>query len=1023
MIKRTIYIMLVAWAATLTAAAQLLHSYTCDFENEAENALWTLNKPKNEGYTWVNQWAIGSATASLGQKSLYISADGGKTAGYAVSENPVATIVIAWRELQLEAGRYDLAFDWKCGGDSAYTTLRVAWVPEEYFNDMWCAPSDEYKTRKWIANNLLEFDSHGILSQMPVWTHAVDTIYSDGTPHRLVFLFVYKKAAQMKQPGACVDNIMLARNNCGEPTDKQVQMLGQEVSMSWQSEADTFNLRMHRMGDVEVTEVRNIKQNNYSASLPEGIYDLQIQVVCDGDTSAWYGFPPAIVHEARCFDYLDLTDDRCFYLDDTPNDYHNVDDSLAKVTPHKIDYGYASVASRHTVHYVPDEIDARTLNSIDQDGNPVSPLKTIPDGALASVRIGSWEETARVVRVEYDFTIDAKEASVLMLQYAMVLQYAGHTEDHQRPRMMIDIVDAATNKSLELCMVVDLASEVGGEGWFRVPYDLNSFKPNAKDVCWRDWATLGLNLAEHHGKHVKVLITVLGCEMTAHYGYAYFTLTCTSGQIQGMHCGWEPTNQFIAPEGFNYRWYKVTEPKVTLGTSNIMDVDYKDTCTYAVDMIYKSNDKCGFTLYANATPRFPIPEATYTITQHDCGNYITFNNTSHIRTHIYYTGEDIDTPFRPEYIGWNFDGVTPSLDTPEQFWSPSFRLPDDRQDFLFKLYAGVGLCLDSLYIPVHVSAVGPDSVVDMLQACAGSPYQYKGVYYVKDTLIKERGYNRIGCDSLHVTDLRFVETIYDTITASIIDGETYLFDGKELSVPGEYDSRALISTAGCDSFVHLILDVFVPLQMEITSVENPCDGASSYLIEAHARKGLPDKYTLTYAEEAEQAGFVQQSGALTGGEDNTITVTLPADAKPGYYPFVILFDSENNGTFECTGELAIYYSSSLIRQRWDDVLGILNAEYNGGYDFQSFRWYRNGVAIEGATDPYLYVQEKLKPGDIYTVELGLEGDERLLSTCGYTVPAQQQSPAATTSIKMIQGGEMYIYVNGQIYNAQGVRVR
>lgn len=1015
--------MLVAWAATLTAAAQLLHSYTCDFENEAENALWTLNKPKNEGYTWVNQWAIGSATASLGQKSLYISADGGKTAGYAVSENPVATIVIAWRELQLEAGRYDLAFDWKCGGDSAYTTLRVAWVPEEYFNDMWCAPSDEYKTRKWIANNLLEFDSHGILSQMPVWTHAVDTIYSDGTPHRLVFLFVYKKAAQMKQPGACVDNIMLARNNCGEPTDKQVQMLGQEVSMSWQSEADTFNLRMHRMGDVEVTEVRNIKQNNYSASLPEGIYDLQIQVVCDGDTSAWYGFPPAIVHEARCFDYLDLTDDRCFYLDDTPNDYHNVDDSLAKVTPHKIDYGYASVASRHTVHYVPDEIDARTLNSIDQDGNPVSPLKTIPDGALASVRIGSWEETARVVRVEYDFTIDAKEASVLMLQYAMVLQYAGHTEDHQRPRMMIDIVDAATNKSLELCMVVDLASEVGGEGWFRVPYDLNSFKPNAKDVCWRDWATLGLNLAEHHGKHVKVLITVLGCEMTAHYGYAYFTLTCTSGQIQGMHCGWEPTNQFIAPEGFNYRWYKVTEPKVTLGTSNIMDVDYKDTCTYAVDMIYKSNDKCGFTLYANATPRFPIPEATYTITQHDCGNYITFNNTSHIRTHIYYTGEDIDTPFRPEYIGWNFDGVTPSLDTPEQFWSPSFRLPDDRQDFLFKLYAGVGLCLDSLYIPVHVSAVGPDSVVDMLQACAGSPYQYKGVYYVKDTLIKERGYNRIGCDSLHVTDLRFVETIYDTITASIIDGETYLFDGKELSVPGEYDSRALISTAGCDSFVHLILDVFVPLQMEITSVENPCDGASSYLIEAHARKGLPDKYTLTYAEEAEQAGFVQQSGALTGGEDNTITVTLPADAKPGYYPFVILFDSENNGTFECTGELAIYYSSSLIRQRWDDVLGILNAEYNGGYDFQSFRWYRNGVAIEGATDPYLYVQEKLKPGDIYTVELGLEGDERLLSTCGYTVPAQQQSPAATTSIKMIQGGEMYIYVNGQIYNAQGVRVR
>ena len=62
-------------ALAVAVSAQLPHNYICDFENEAENALWTLNKPKNEGYTWVNQWAIGSATASLGQKSLSISAE------------------------------------------------------------------------------------------------------------------------------------------------------------------------------------------------------------------------------------------------------------------------------------------------------------------------------------------------------------------------------------------------------------------------------------------------------------------------------------------------------------------------------------------------------------------------------------------------------------------------------------------------------------------------------------------------------------------------------------------------------------------------------------------------------------------------------------------------------------------------------------------------------------------------------------------------------------------------------------
>lgn len=1013
--RALIYIFL---ALAVAASAQLPHNYICDFENDAENALWTLNKPKNESYTWVNQWAIGSATASLGQKSLYISPDEGVTASYAKTESRV---MIAWRELQLETGRYDLSFDWKCGGDSAYTTLLAAWVPEEDFGNMFCMLNDDYKAKKWVANNMLQFDSHGILSQMPIWTHAVDTIYSDGTPHRLVFLFVQSSTAQMKQPGACVDNIMLARNNCGEPTNKQVQMLGQAVSMSWQSDADTFNLRMLRMGDSEPKERLNITQNSYSESLPEGIYNIQIQVVCDGDTSAWYGFPPAIVHEARCFDYLDLTDDRCFYLDDTPSDYHNVDDSLAKVTPHKIDYGYTSVASRHTVHYVPDEIDARTLNSIDQDGNPVSPLKTIPDGALASVRIGSWEETARVVRVEYDFTIDAKEASVLMLQYAMVLQYAKHDEPHQRPRMMIDIVDATTNKSLEPCMVVDLASEVGGEGWFRVPYE-SANKVNARDVCWRDWKTMGLNLAEHHGKHVKVKITVLGCEMTAHYGYAYFVLTCTSGEIKGMHCGWEQTNEFIAPEGFNYHWYKVTEPKVKLKNEDqrIFPVNYDDTCAYAVDITYKTNKDCGFTLYASAVPRFPIPEATYKLEQHDCHNYITLYNTSHIRTYNYYTKEMIDTQVKPDYVGWGFGDLKPEYDPSKAPWEISFQLPDEEADYQFLLLAGVGLCDSMLVMNIHVPAVGPDSVPKRVERCEGDLYQYKGKYYMRDTLIIERDFNRAGCDSVHVIDLRFVDAIHDTAEVSIVDGETYEFAGQSLTKEGEY-TGTFISAAGCDSIVLLRLKVFVPLTMEITAVESPCYGDASFLIETHARKGTPNAYTITFSEADTIAGLQPQSGTMSGGEENTLTINLSADVLPGFYPFTIEFGSENNGTTQVTDTLIIQYPATLIQQRWDDVLGILNAEYNGGYDFITFQWYRNSQPIEGANEPYLYIEEKLRAGDRYHVELGVTGDERTLTTCAYEIISDMPA-ASVSSRKLMQNGTMYIIVDDRRYNAQGIRV-
>ena len=149
--KRLFYIwMMVMVAGRL--AAQLPHSYYCDFESEAENALWTLNKPKNENSTWLNQWYIGGAVASLGEKSMYISPNAGAAAGYQKGQS---RIMIAWRELTMEAGRYDLAFDWMCGGDSTRATLLVGWVPEERFGDMVCALSDDYKAREWIADNML----------------------------------------------------------------------------------------------------------------------------------------------------------------------------------------------------------------------------------------------------------------------------------------------------------------------------------------------------------------------------------------------------------------------------------------------------------------------------------------------------------------------------------------------------------------------------------------------------------------------------------------------------------------------------------------------------------------------------------------------------------------------------------------------------------------------------------------------------------------------------------------------------
>ena len=64
--------------------------YLCDFENDVENAKWTLNyNPNLEPGRLKNLWYIGEAEASEGKRSMYVTSDGGATASYTNSENTI----------------------------------------------------------------------------------------------------------------------------------------------------------------------------------------------------------------------------------------------------------------------------------------------------------------------------------------------------------------------------------------------------------------------------------------------------------------------------------------------------------------------------------------------------------------------------------------------------------------------------------------------------------------------------------------------------------------------------------------------------------------------------------------------------------------------------------------------------------------------------------------------------------------------------------------------------------------------
>ena len=95
-----------------------------------------------------------------------------------------------------------------------------------------------------------------------------------------------------------------------------------------------------------------------------------------------------------------------------------------------VDYGYQAIQSRHRIHWNPLERDPHT------DGK----LKTVPDGEIASVRLGNWDVQREAESVEYDYLVDTATSAILILNYAVVLQDPDH-EFADQPKFILEIVN------------------------------------------------------------------------------------------------------------------------------------------------------------------------------------------------------------------------------------------------------------------------------------------------------------------------------------------------------------------------------------------------------------------------------------------------------------------------------------------------------------------------------------------------------------------------------------------------------
>ena len=918
--KKLLFILLTV-LLSFPMAAQII--YQCDFEDEAEREQWLLNDgPRAD--RCPNKWYIGEAanTTQEGAFGLFISDDGVHNT-YASSTNMYA---VAVRELYLPEGDYTLYFDWLAKGRAASGEgIWVCWVPAdvETYTAAALRPA-------WVDTYRID----SIFNSSSIWRQGKLNFSSDGRAHKLAIVWTNVKSSSASiPPSGCVDNITIIpkEDECPPPTNFSRYMKGTTMIVQWEGDADWYDARVYDYEAGIWQYYDNITLKRISVNgLSEGMAQVYVRSHCgENGVSEYALYTPFYFLPGRCINYMALDDKTACLC------YGTTWTSQA-IIQGPIDFGYESDQSLHTLHYVPGETDPRTDNR----------LKTKPDGALASVRLGNWKSNYEISHIEYSYNVPEGEGSILKLNYATVLQDGGHEEEGQSS-FTLEIL-YGTGRHLR-----PLPNNCG-KAVFHVGFgDTQKWHQSGENIWWQDWQEVAVNLREYAGQTITVRLMIGECTYGGHWGYAYFTLDCESAELSGLNCGKDnPTTSFTAPSGFDYAWYLPDQPGTILSTEQTFTIDPMDTLSYNVDVISKSNDKCYYTLDACGIPRYPVAQADYKWNGGaKCTNAVTFYNKSYVyyknierwnqdhRTDTIYTNYE-----KVEEIKWDFgDGevVVSNADSIIHIY------PDTGGSYTPTIIAYIsnGACTDSIQMPVINL---PDVASEEREVHLGKGSMYKGkVYwepYVFDDLDIIGGCEIITHVYIHETEFR--------VDTSFCEGGYFDLGDQRITESGTY--KATLKSRrwpDVDSIVTLHLSVEPTLIVELSDTLTACGDGPALPIPMQIVQGRLDSVHILFDSIAIVAGF---DSIYQFSKDDEIAIPLPDTVVPGYYPAMLRLGTPRCPAPDVPVMVQVNYPSSIVAQK-NGIISLLNDSLNGGYSFSAYQWYRNGQLMEGEDHSYLIV--------------------------------------------------------------------
>ena len=348
---------------------------------------------------------------------------------------------------------------------------------------------------------------------------------------------------------------------------------------------------------------------------------------------------------------------------------------------------------------------------------------------------------------------------------------------------------------------------------------------------------------------------------------------------------------------------------------------------------------------------------------------------------------------------WNgtirWDDQTMPLDTVVRYTG--------RPSQVYELSYGRGRCESfySLYVtwlPTHRTQLRDTICADQLEQ-----YRWGTHTFATDRLSAADTLQALsdGCDSIVTFTLLVRDTFIRSEAVTVLpDALPYEWKhGEEVletfTENDWYDNhltrtQRLSSIYGCDSVVTFTLNLVLPEVTGELSVDTLCGDEQALNVRFICTGGLPVSYDILFADGA-QPYFADTTRCRFPRDmvlSHDVPVRLPSNeiyVRPDNYGLTLLVRDSLGTTYPFSATFQVRYPTSVITQRWNDVLTVNNSDYNGGYEFSHIEWFHEGTAVQGPSEKnsYIYQPNGLAMGERYWALLTRADDGKTFRTCDF----------------------------------------